>query len=210
MQSFNSGAKRTFGRRFTVRKVIGILLVFFLLISPALAEDKKVSFDEKAAWSYMNDLASDSMQERKSGQPGGVIGEEYVASRLREWGLEPAGDNGTYFQNFTIEHSNISEGVVLEIVSQGARRSFYYGEDWRVQKYSGSGHFTTEIVFVGYGIHAPDKKYDDYEEVDVKGKIVLFSSDTPQKLAKKLEDEAKIDKRIEANKKRTGKNYGDR
>jgi hypothetical protein len=163
-----------------------------------VAKVKKVSFDAQAAWSYIKDLASDSMRGRKSGQPSGAIGEEYIASKFKEWGLEPAGDNGTYFQNFTIEHRNIKEGVKLEIIAEKTRRDFYYGEDWRVQRFSGSGHFTAELVFVGYGIHAPDKEHDDYAGVDVKGKIVIFTTETPQRLKKKLGDATKMEKRIEA------------
>ena len=177
---------------------ISLFLTFFLLFSPTAAKVKKVAFDAQAAWSYIKDLASDSMQGRESGQPSGVMGEEYVASRLKEWGIEPAGDNGTYFQNFTIEHRNIKEGVKLEVIAEKTRRDFYYGEDWRVQRFSGSGHFTAELVFIGYGIHAPEKKHDDYAGVDVKGKIVVFSSDTPQRLEKKLGDAIKMEKRIEA------------
>lgn len=181
-----------------MKRIIGLLLVFFLLISPSLAKDKKVEFDAQAAWSYIKDLAADFMQGRKSGQPGGVMGEEYIASKFKEWGLEPAGDNGTYFQNFTIEHRNIGEGVAFEIITDKARRDFYYGEDWRVQRYSGSGHFTAEIVFVGYGIHAPKEEYDEYAGVDVKGKVVLFATSAPQRLQKKLGDAVNMDKRVEA------------
>lgn len=181
-----------------MKRISGLLLVFFLLISPSLAKDKKVEFDAQAAWSYIKDLAADFMQGRKSGQPGGVMGEEYIASKFKEWGLEPAGDNGTYFQNFTIEHRNIGEGVAFEIITDKARRDFYYGEDWRVQRYSGSGHFTAEIVFVGYGIHAPKEEYDEYAGVDVKGKVVLFATSVPQRLQKKLGDAVNMDKRVEA------------
>jgi hypothetical protein len=159
---------------------------------------KKVAFDAQATWSYIKDLTADSMQGRKSGQPGAALAEEYIASKFKEWGLEPAGDNGTYFENFTIEHRNIKEGVKLEIITEKARRDFYYGEDWRVQRFSGSGNFSAELIFVGYGIHAPEKEYDDYAGVNVKGKIVLFSTGTPRKLEKKLGDLAKMDKRIEA------------
>ncbi|MCK4495271.1 MAG: hypothetical protein KAU91_02905, partial [Candidatus Aminicenantes bacterium] len=65
-----------------MKRIIGLLLVFFLLISPSLAKDKKVEFDAQAAWSYIKDLAADFMQGRKSGQPGGVMGEEYIASKF--------------------------------------------------------------------------------------------------------------------------------
>jgi aminopeptidase YwaD len=181
-----------------VKILISLFITFLLLFSPTAAKVKEVAFDAQAAWSYIKDLASDSMQGRESGQPSGVMGEEYVASKLKEWSIEPAGDNGTYFQNFTIEHRNIKEGVKLEIIAEKTRRDFYYGEDWRVQRFSGSGHFTAELVFIGYGIHAPEKEYDDYAGVDVKGKIVLFSTDTPQKLEKDLGDLTKMEKRIEA------------
>jgi hypothetical protein len=53
-------------------------------------------------------------------------------------------------------------------------------------------------VFVGYGIHAPDKEYDDYAGVDVKGKVVMFATGSPQKLAKKLGDAATSEKKIDA------------
>lgn len=181
-----------------MKKFLGLLLICFLLFSPVLAKDKKLAFDEMAALSYIKALAEDSMQGRKSGQPGAVIAEEYIASKFKEWGLEPAGDEGTYFQNFTIEHRNIAEGVTFEIIAGNSRRDFYYGEDWRVQRFSGSGHYTAELVFVGYGIHAPDKKYDDYAGVDVKGKLVLFTTGSPKKISKKIEEEAKMENRIKA------------
>lgn len=181
-----------------MKKFIGFLLVFFLLVSSSLAKEKKVPFDEMKAWDYIKALACDCMEGRKSGQPGAVKAEEYIVSKLKEWGLEPAGDNGTYFQNFTIEHRNIAEGIKLEIIAEKARRDFYYREDWRVQRYSGSSHYTAELVFIGYGIHAPDKKYDEYAGVDVKGKLVLFTTGAPRKLARKLEEEAKMENRIKA------------
>ena len=184
-----------------MKKTLGLLLAVFIVFSPALTKDKKAAqhtFDGKAAWTYIRDLSTDEMGGRRSGQPSGAWGEEYIASKFKEWGLEPAGDDGTYFQNFTIEHRHIEEGVAFEIITEKARRDFYYGEDWRVQRYSGSGHFTAEIVFVGYGIHAPEKDFDEYAGVDVEGKIVMFATGSPSKLAQKLGDAADTKNRIEA------------
>ena len=181
-----------------MNKKISLLLVTFLLFSPLLAEKGKIEFDETSALKMIKEMSGDSMQGRKSGQPGGVLGEEYVATKFREWGLEPAGDNGTYFQKFTIEHRNIQEGVAFEIITHKMRREFYYGDDWRVQRYSGSGHFTAELVFAGYGIHAPEKGYNDYENVEVKGKLVLITTGAPKKLEKKLDEEMEMKNRIKA------------
>ncbi len=80
-----------------MRIYLSLFLAFFLLFSPTAAKVKKVAFDAQAAWSYIKDLASDSMQGRRSGQPSGAIRGEYIASKIKEWGLEPAGDNGTYY-----------------------------------------------------------------------------------------------------------------
>jgi hypothetical protein len=179
-----------------VKKSVGYLLVVFILLSLGWAKEKKVEFDGDRALSYIKAMATDSMLGRKSGQPGGVMGEEYIAAKFKEWGLEPAGANGSYFQEFTIEHTNVGEGVVFEVITDKARRDFYYGEDWRVQRYSGSGHFTEEIVFVGYGIHAPDQEHDDYTGLDVKDKILLMSSTVSPAIEKKLGEAAKIDNRI--------------
>jgi microsomal dipeptidase-like Zn-dependent dipeptidase len=185
-----------------LKRVIKILVLVFLLVSPILSESKskteKVIFDAQEARSYIKALSSDSMQGRESGEPSAAMAEEYIASKFKEWALEPAGDNNTYFQNFTVEHRHIEEGVKLEIITQRERRGFYYGEDWRVQSYSGSGNFTAEIVFVGYGIHAPEKNYDDYAGVDVKGKVVLLAIGTPLRIAKELSEAVNMDKRVEA------------
>jgi hypothetical protein len=188
-------------RRLELKKFIGVLIVVLLLFSPSFTKDNKatkITFDGKAARAYIRDMSTDEMRGRRSGQPSGVMGEEYIASKFKEWGLEPAGDDGTYFQNFTIEHRHIAEGVKFEIITEKERRDFYYGENWRIQRYSGSGRFVAEIIFVGYGIHAPEKEYDDYSDVDVKGKVAMFATGSPQKLAEKLGDAANTEKKIEA------------
>ncbi|MBD3414962.1 MAG: M20/M25/M40 family metallo-hydrolase [Candidatus Aminicenantes bacterium] len=181
-----------------MKRKLALLLVVCVAVSPLWAKKDKIKFDEQAAWSYIKEMSSDAMLGRKSGQPGGIMGEEYVASKFKEWGLEPAGDKGTFFQTFTIEHRNIFQGVTFEIITDELRRNFDYRDDWRVARYSGSGHFTAELVFVGYGICAPEKNYDDYMDVDVKGKFVLLTSGTPGKLGEKLDEELEMKNRIQA------------
>ncbi len=181
-----------------MKRIIGLTLVLCLMIVPAQAQQTKIPFDQTAAWSYVRDLAADAMVGRESGQPGAFRAEEYIASRFRQWGLEPAGDNGSYFQAFTIEHNNVAPGVVLEIISENERRSFYCGEDWRVQSFSGSGHFMAEVVFAGYGIHAPEEGYDDYAGIDAEGKLLLISTGFPGRLVAELEEEGGLDNRVRA------------
>jgi len=153
----------------------------------------------------IRDLAADSMMGRKSGQPGGTLAEEYVASRFSEWDLEPAGVDGTYFQPITFEHMNIEPGVAFEVVTEHERCSFLIDQShrslrsgWRVGRYSGSGHFMADTVFVGYGIYAPDKGYDDFSGVDVMGKTALLVYDTPVRFSSEFPETININQRINA------------
>ena len=188
-----------------MRKIVFLFVTFFILFLSSLAQKQKAVFDEHAAMSYIRDLAADSMMGRKSGQPGGDMAEEYVASRFEEWGVEPAGENGTYYQALNFEHMNIEPGVTLEIITGKGRRCFPNDQSvhvlrngWRVGWYSGSGHFSEEIVFVGYGIQAPEKDYDDFADVDVRGKIALLVYDTPVRFSREFPEDIDINSRITA------------
>ena len=157
--------------------LFAILVILFLAVSPVYAQQK---VDGKSANSFVKYLASERLEGRKSGLTGGEKAAEWIAQKFREFGLEPAGDEGTYFQHFTISFFNIDRGVSLKVVSPIKTREFVYREDYRVTRYSGGGKASGELVFVGYGISKPDKGFDEYQGVDVKGKIVLVLSGAPQ------------------------------
>lgn len=175
-----------------------LLVIFFLSVALILAQPKtkKVQFDPQKALGYIRDLASDKMLGRRSGHEGGEKAAEYIASCFKEWGIEPAGEKGTYFQNFTVDLNQVDEGVIFELITPKVRRSFYYGEDWRAQNYSGSAQATAEIVFVGYGVRDEKSGYDDYSGIDIKGKWALLASNLPQPLAEKFGEAANLNRRI--------------
>jgi hypothetical protein len=180
------------------RTVVAVALSIFLLISPAPSQVKKATFDGQAALSYIQVLASDAMFGRMSGEPGGEAAADYVAAKLKEWGLEPAGASGSYFQPMTYEYYAVQKGAALGIVAHNRTRDFVYGEDWRQMRYSGSLTAGLDVVFVGYGISAPQKQYDDYAGIDAKGRLVLFAVETPRRLATTLREEAQLANRIKA------------
>jgi microsomal dipeptidase-like Zn-dependent dipeptidase len=181
-----------------MRKAVGFFTVLLFFPSLIFMEEKRISFDAQAALGIIKELASDSMLGRKSGQPGGVRAEEYVASKLKERGIEPGGEDGTYFQRFTFEHSNLDPGPALEIVSGRSKRNCYYRDEWRVSDFSGSGEFTADITFVGYGIHAPERGYDDFSDIDLKGKMALMILDMPGQLAERTGEESEIGNRVKS------------
>ena len=165
------------------------LSIIFCLVFASLAwtQSKTVTFDPQKPLDYIKVLADDAMEGRMSGLPGAERAARYIADKLKEWGVEPAGDGGTYFQKFDLEDFfHIEPGAELAITVEGRTRKLSSNaslfDEWSVCRLSGSADVEAEIVFAGYGIHSPEKGYDDYAGLDVKGKIVLIADGFPQAL----------------------------
>lgn len=161
-----------------MKRILGILTLLVILLIPAGSQTKAVEPDGRTILEYVKILAADGMEGRGSGLPGLEKAAAYVADTLKSWGIEPAGENGTFFQRFPLKDFFVVEpGASLAIVAGPVTRPFYNqprNAEWRVSTYSGSGSVNEEMVFVGYGIHAPKAGYDDYAGVDVKDKVVLL------------------------------------
>jgi hypothetical protein len=143
-----------------------------------------ISSEEIAVW--MAELCSPEYNGRLAGTPEYTAAAEWVAGQLRDWGVKPAGDNGTYYQWFGQPYTVVNDAGSLElhiaqkdgttvIKKYSAPAEYYPGMN------SGSGEVTAEVVYVGYGVTAPELNYDDYRGIDVKGKIVLMNRDVPYK-----------------------------
>jgi hypothetical protein len=119
-----------------------------------------------------------------TGTPEFIACTEWVAGRLKEWGIKPGGDNGSYFQWFDQPYTVINDigSLTLNIpFTDGSviKKSYNYPDDFYPGMNSGNGEITAEVVFVGYGVTAPELNYDDYKGIDVKGKIVMMNRDVP-------------------------------
>ena len=129
-------------------------------------------------------LADDALEGRETGTPGFDLAAEHVAKRYKELGLEPAGDNGTYFQRVPLlRATRVEEGSRFEITREGKTVSLALGGQYLPGlNYESAAHsLTAPAVFVGHGVHAPDMGYDDFKDVDVKGKIAIFFSGAPSR-----------------------------
>jgi Peptidase family M28/PA domain len=115
-------------------------------------------------------LASDSMAGRLTDTPQNAMAAEWIASRFERLGLKPIGDNGSYYQKYTLATATLGEG------NQGRIGAF--GTDWYPTRFSASGTAEGALVFVGYGISSPERNHDDYRG-DVKGAIVLALDHEP-------------------------------
>jgi aminopeptidase YwaD len=144
-----------------------------LLLAAAVAAAERPAIQSRLSYD-VHFLASDALEGRLSGSIGARVAAQFIAGRFRSLGLQPAGDDGGYRQPFTFiagVHPGPGNALVLDLPS--GRRTARLDEDFRPLAFSSSGSAAGEVVFAGYGIHAPDLGYDDYTGLDVAGKVVL-------------------------------------
>jgi len=142
----------------------------------------EIKSEEMMTW--MEKLCSPGFNGRLTGTPEFIASAKWVAGNLKEWGIKPAGDKGDYFQWFDFPFTTVNDIGILSLnlpQSDGSiiKKYYSYPGEYYPGMNSGSGEITAEVVFVGFGVTAPELKYDDYEGIDVKGKIVLMNRDVP-------------------------------
>jgi Zn-dependent M28 family amino/carboxypeptidase len=128
-------------------------------------------------------LSLDLLEGRGPGTRGAEIAAEYIATQFALDGLEPAGDDGSYFQKVPLiaVHTIEDKTKFAFVPSSGVAVDLSYGSQIVSKDETGqaTADFDAPIVFVGYGIHAPEYNWDDYAGVDVKGKIALVIVNEP-------------------------------
>lgn len=128
-------------------------------------------------------LADDRLQGRLPGTPGYEAAVDYVTARYRQYGLEPAGDNGTYLQSVTIRKGLIDESESsLYVVDGQSKTKLEPGTQYGFlpDLNSARSEVTAPLVFVGYGVERQDRS--DYAGVDARGKIVIVIAGAPDSL----------------------------
>jgi len=152
----------------------------FSLIVP-LKEPAKLSdyVSSKDLYNYVDILASEEFEGRLTGHEGYDKSAEWLIEHFKSWGVQPLGENGTFLQKFPHPYTDIFEGCELIMHSAEGDKQYEYVEEYIPGSTSGNGELKAEVVYVGYGITAPELGYDDYEGLDVKGKIVLIDREVP-------------------------------
>ncbi|HEY6613546.1 MAG TPA: hypothetical protein VIZ32_03480, partial [Vicinamibacterales bacterium] len=115
-------------------------------------------------------LASDPLEGRNTPSPGFDKAAQFIAGRLKSAGLQPLGDNGTFFQAYTMRESRVDTAEAYVEVNG---RRFRFGDDFVVRSFASPLAGSYPIVYVGHGWTVPGRGIDPYAGVDVKGKIVL-------------------------------------
>ena len=145
-------------------------------------EPASVHMDPEKIRAHVKFLASDLLEGRGTGQRGGDIAAEYIAAQFALYGLKPAGDKGTYFQDVPMVGVKTLGDTSFNFVSADRGTWTLKNLDDYVtsnESQEENADIDAPIVFVGYGINAPEYGWDDYKGVDLKGKVALLFVNEP-------------------------------
>ena len=161
----------------TVSRLVSVALVFTSVSAP-LAQQP--AFDGKSLWHHVEILAADSMEGRGLGTAGFTRAEAYVIEQLRGLGLTPAGTKG-YLQPVELVRRGVVESSSsAALVHGGKPEPLVLREDaFFTNDVVQAGVLEAPLVFVGYGLRIPEKNYDDFAGLDLRGKIAVSMPGTP-------------------------------
>jgi hypothetical protein len=136
-----------------------------------------------AVRAHMTFLADDLLEGRATGTRGYDLAARYVAAQLAALGLEPAGDDKTFFQTVPLRESKLEEGTLSIRARGGSARTLAFRDEFMTggDLLRTSARAEAPVVFVGFGVTAPDLQHDDYAGRDVRGKIVAYLSNAPSR-----------------------------
>jgi Zn-dependent M28 family amino/carboxypeptidase len=167
-----------------MRKHLGVLLVVLVGAAGILVAQKQVApkADPVKIREHVKVLSSDLLEGRGTGQKGGDEAAEYIATQFKSYGLKPAGENGTYFQEVPMVGIKTQPETTFNFVPKdGQSLSLKLFDDFVTSNGTQvpSVDIDAPIVFVGYGITAPEYQWDDYKGYDLKGKVALLFVNEP-------------------------------
>jgi len=149
---------------------------------PASAAAAMRSIDAERIRAHVRFLSHDLLEGRGTGQRGGDLAAHYLATQFALYGLQPAGDNGGYFQNVPLVGVTTLPATSLVIVPEhGEVMKLKMSDDYVAtdETLTKSAEIDAQIVFAGYGIEAPEYQWNDYKDADVKGKVLLMLVSEP-------------------------------
>jgi Zn-dependent M28 family amino/carboxypeptidase len=141
------------------------------------------SIDAEKIRATVKYLSDDALEGRGTGQKGGDKAADWIAAQFKSYGLLPAGDNGTYFQsvNFYGVTTDGKQTQFAFVPKSGNEIALKFADDYVAtdQTHSEKSEINAPIIYVGYGIKAPEYNWDDYKGVDLKGKVALMLVNEP-------------------------------
>ena len=161
-------------------KPTSMLAAALLTIAAAAPSDPEFSAERFKA--HVTFLADDLLEGREAGTRGHEIAARYVATQLALLGAKPGGDNGTYLKKVNLLESQVTATPALVVTTPTGPRTFKHGATTMIRGSlaGGPAHVQAPLVFVGYGLTDKTVGYDDYEGLDVRGKIAVVLLGSPK------------------------------
>jgi hypothetical protein len=170
-------------------RLLRFTLVLALLASTVGAQkiapaDTPVSIQATDLREWLSYIASDELQGRQIFGEGLGLAAGYIADHLAQWGVKPAGDDGTYFQTVKVLGVRAASKASVMVEVHGQQRLFKDGEGIAFPKKMGGAQTIAgdKLLFAGYGLQVPSASLDDYADVDPRGKVVIFLGQGPKTL----------------------------
>ena len=165
--------------------------VFCLTNTSAIAQAEGLkTISEEELLTHVEFLASDSLQGRMFGTevPGLDIAADYLALEASKIGLKPGGE--TYFQPVAMVYSRVEDGQASLVINE-KNGTQVFDTDMLIGFYKGSETlaYSGELIFAGFGHENEETGYDDFEGIDVRDKVVLYATGTPESFLKEARGE---------------------
>jgi hypothetical protein len=175
-------------------KACRVLLLCICLATTAVAQQSLITAESLRIW--LTYLASDDLEGRATFSEGLGLAAAYIAEQLKEAGVKPGGDRGTYFQHVEVRGVKSTNRSKITVEVNGHKRTFNNGEGVRFPANVGGKRTVTfnEVEFVGYGLNL-DSDHNDYQGIDARDKAVVWlgsrgPKDTDERGARLLRERA--------------------
>jgi hypothetical protein len=153
--------------------------------------------DRNAVLERIKVLSSDEFEGRAPGTKGEDLTVRYLVDESRKLGLKPGNPDGTYIQKVPLVGITGTEAQPLTVANGSTKQTFTWRDDvvaWTKRVTDASAIDNSELVFVGYGVTAPEYNWDDFKGLDVKGKTIVVLVNDPQ--VPDTADPAQLDQKL--------------
>jgi Peptidase family M28 len=162
--------------RATLLAAAALVVTIAILPSQAAPKASSRSVDVRELREWLTYIASDDLQGRAVFSSGLGLAESYIADHLRQWGVKPGGDHGSYLQTVRVVGMKATSHTTVTVDVGGERRTFADGDGIRFPKNVGARQQRRldRVEFVGYGLDLPAANHDDYGGKDVTGEAIVW------------------------------------
>ncbi len=164
-------------------KIKASTLLLALLFAIPTAGQTTPHFDGQTWWNHIKVLADDKLEGRDTGSRGERAAQAYAIEQLKSAGAEPAGVNGFYQPVKFVSRQIVEKDCNLSLIRDGKREALTLGEDAIIgTRVMPAPEVEAPLVFAGYGLKVPEKNYDDFAGVDIRGKIIVILAGSPSEI----------------------------